>query len=407
METVYRAYETLAYPPHPLTRAEIDLSALRENYRFLAGMLRTRDRNIRPIAVLKADAYGHGAPVCAVALAREGCERFAVASVGEGVALRHALRANGQTGSVLVLGHTDPSEVGTLAREDLTQSLFSEGDAGALAAAAERAGVVLRVHFALDTGMNRVGFAAQTDRETEATVNAVARFARAESLRAEGLFTHFAAADTDDVLTKEQTRRFFAVRDGLAARGIGPLFCHLCNSAGAVKVPEALADGARFGILLWGVMPGPTVSLPLRPVMRLRTAIVHLHRLPRGASVGYGGDYRPDGERVIATLPIGYADGLLRSASGACVTVHTRAGAQKAPVVGRVCMDQCMLDVTGTDAQVGDTVTVFGHDPADLPALADRAGTIPYELLSLLSARVPRVYTEPKGEPRYVVERHL
>ena len=410
MKQFRRTYQALPIMRDPQTCAEIDLHALRRNYRLLLGRMRETNRNIRPIAVLKADAYGHGAAVCATALAAEGCNFFAVASPEEAVALRAALRENDVPGDILILGCTDPLDVAVLARNDLIQTLLSESYAEALANAAERSGVRIRAHIALDTGMNRIGFPARNPEEIEVVVRSILRIRRRKNIVLEGLFSHFACAGegaAGEAFCAEQSRCFRAVRDRLAACGAPIPFCHLCNSAAAVTRPDDLMDGARLGILLWGVAPSENVVFPLSPVMKLRTRIVHLHGLPAGGSVGYGATYRPGENRLIATLPIGYADGWLRAYSGAAVTVHTRKGKQTARIVGRVCMDQCMADVTGIGAQVGDTVTLFGDHSAELAGLAARAGTIPYESLCQISSRVPRVYTDVKGEAGNVAERGI
>ena len=192
-----------------------------------------------------------------------------------------------------------------------------------------------------------------------------------------------------------QYARFAQVRDALAARGLRPGLCHICNSAAAVRFPaahpDALPDAVRLGISLYGYgVPLPD-GQALLPVMRLCTSVVHLHTLLPGERVGYGGTFTADSPRLLATLPVGYADGWTRALAGASVTVHTAEGDRQAPLVGRICMDQCMVDVTGLPVRVGDPVTLFGQTPEQLEALAARAGTIPYELLCLITARVPRI----------------
>jgi alanine racemase len=272
--------------------------------------------------------------------------------------------------------------------------------------------------------MNRIGYPAHTDAEIAETVEALTALFHGEISHAEGglildgLFTHFARAAEDyqtemenpDSLTMTQYARYRRVREGLAAEGITPRVCHICNSAASVRFPAALPEGCmtavRLGINLYGygvklpekpetegVTPmNPPANTPIRPVMRLETAVVHIHTLLPGETVGYGGEYAADTPRVIATLPVGYADGWLRAFSGCGVTFHTQQGDFTAPIVGRVCMDQCMADVTDLPVEVGTPVTLFGGRTEELEALADRAGTIPYELLCLITARVPRVY---------------
>ena len=383
-----RAYQNLPLPEHPRSWAEIDLCALRQNYRALRGVLQA---GCAPVAVVKADAYGHGAATCASALLREGCRRFAVSCIEEGISLRKAL---GQNARILILGYTDPALAPTLAAFDLAQALCSPTHAAALCRAAGATGVCVRVHYALDTGMNRLGFPAQTETEIAQTAKEILQFSQNKRLISEGLFTHFACADKPENTQNDlQAERFACVRARLLHAGLR-LFCHTCNSAGALTRPNDHWNGARFGIALWGVSPIPHFDLSLQPVMRLCTRVVHLHRVKPGERIGYGGAFCAARESLIATLPIGYADGWLRACEGTTVTLQTAGGAHRVPLVGRVCMDQCMADVTDTGACVGDHVILFGEVPSRLSELANRAGTIPYELLCLISSRVPRVYIE-------------
>ncbi len=381
-----RAYENLPLPEHPRSWAEIDLCALRQNYRFLCSRLQGK---AMPIAVVKADAYGHGMAACAKTLLGEGCRRFAVSCLEEGIALRKSI---GKSAQILILGYTDPASAGQIARFDLSQTILSRAYGKELSRTAKSVGVRLRVQYALDTGMNRIGLPAQSKAEICQTAKEILRFFKNSAFRSEGLFTHFACADdADDPLTERQSSRFAAVRNILQKSGVR-LFCHVCNSAGTLLRPQEHFDGVRLGIALWGVSPVGNFRLPLRPVMRLCTRVVHLHAVRVGERVGYGGEFCADRSRLIATLPIGYADGWLRAYRGAAVTVKTKKGSFRLPVIGRICMDQCMVDVTGTDAKIGDRVVLFGNRPADLSELADRANTIPYESLCLVSSRVPRVY---------------
>ncbi len=383
-----RAYENLPIPECPRTVAEIHLSALRQNYRALCGLLQGKTE---PIAVVKADAYGHGTAACAKALFGEGCRRFAVSCLEEGIALRKAV---GNGAQILILGYTDPGAAPLLAGFDLSQALLSPEYAQTLCRAAKAAGLCLRVQYALDTGMNRIGFLARNEAETEKTVAHILRFCKEPSFRSEGLFTHFACAnDPRDPRTGLQSARFAAVRERLSANGV-QLFCHICNSAGTILRPQDHFDGVRLGIALWGVLPTAGENLSLRPVMRLCTRVVHLHRVAAGDRIGYGGAFRAARDSKIATLPVGYADGWLRACRSATITIQTKNGPVRAPLVGRICMDQCMADVTGYEVAIGDRVVLFGETPGELSALADRAGTIPYELLCLISSRVPRVFQE-------------
>lgn len=397
---IKRLYAGLPIVREARTWAEIDMDALCHNYRTVTAHLAAAvpDRTVPVICVVKADAYGHGAGSVARALLDEGCRFFAVSCIEEGEELRSACRGMGIDANILILGYTRPSLAARLAKNDLITALPSAEYAHELAHHAAAAGVRVRCHAKLDTGMNRIGLPAHSEAEISAAIHDIALLKRQKNLSLEGLFTHFARADEDcdsvpSGLTDLQRRRFFAVRDGLTALGVPPLFCHICNSAGAIRFPDLALDAVRVGISLYGCAPSEVLdSLPLRPVMRLVTMVSHIHQTAAGESVSYGGTYVADSPRRIATLPVGYADGFIRAYSGASVRIYTDSGEVRAPIVGRICMDQCMVDVTDTDVEVGDSVTLLGADSADIADLAKRAGTIPYEVLCLISARVPRRY---------------
>ena len=268
------------------------------------------------------------------------------------------------------------------------------------------------IEAALDAGFDKIkintvligGF---NDDEIASAVAGIRAVSALPGLFIEGMFTHFAMSDEDyagqmtadpSSRTWTQLSRYRAVLAGLEAAGCRPPVCHVCNSAAAVRFPglsdfaPACLDMVRLGINLYGYgVPAPEEGFPaLKPVMTLKTRVTHLHTLQPGEQVGYGGTYSAGTPRTIATLPIGYADGFIRALKGCSVVIHTAEGDVTAPLAGRICMDQCMADGTGLPVSVGDTVTLFGDDPAQLEALAARAGTITYELLCLLTARVPR-----------------
>lgn len=396
--------------------AEVDTAVLCANYRKLVGRVQAAAQGGEasppmPIAVVKANAYGHDIRLCIPALAEEGCRAFAVACIEEAVTLRRLLEALPVPAGdippadslILILGYTPPAQAARLAQYRLTAALVSADHAERVSEAACAAHVRVSVHIALDTGMNRIGLAAHTPEECRAAVRAAAEITALPGLSVEGMFTHFAEADgdmevemADGSRTAAQYERFAAVRDGLTALGLRPALCHICNSAASVRFPTAhpdrLADAVRLGIELYGYgVPFPDGTPPLSPVLRLCTSVVHIHDLLPGERVGYGGTYSSPTPRRLATLPVGYADGWLRAFSGATVTVCTREGARKASVVGRVCMDQCMIDITDLPVEQGDPVLLFGQETAELEALAERARTIDYELLCLITSRVPRI----------------
>ena len=387
----FRIYSDAPSVLAPKVHAEIDVCALKNNYKTLRDMA----PNARKICVVKADAYGHTAAICVPALLEEGCDFFAVSCIEEAVAVRMLCREAGSCADVLILGYTDCSLANLLSEYDIIQTAVSEEYALELASVASRMGLSVRIHVALDTGMSRIGIRAISPDECAAAVKTVKNLISCKGLVVEGLFTHFARADESFELsdcrefTRAQFERFDFVRSALLADGIR-LFSHVSNSAATIRLPEYALDGVRLGIALYGIAPSEHAGADISPVMSLCTVVSHIHSVLKGERVGYGGAFLADKDILVATLPIGYADGFLRDYSGFSLTVHTKFGDVRAPVIGRVCMDQCMIDVSGLNASVGDKVTVFGGDPQDISRLAAMAETIEYEVLCLVSARVPR-----------------
>ncbi|MBQ8415498.1 MAG: alanine racemase [Clostridia bacterium] len=395
-ECFYRLYSSLPQVPFAQKVARIDLDALQSNYRALLGHVRKSAPNVRAIAVVKADAYGHGAPDCVRALLGEGCDFFAVSSVEEAVAVREACDGANKDAEILILGYTDPRHACLLDRYRLTQTLVSFAHACALQNSAREAGVRLRTHVALDTGMGRIGFAARSEEEIRGTAREILSLFAYPNLSVDGMFTHFARADEESEagvrFTKEQSENYLAVRRLVEDGGKRIPFYHASNSAASIKGVAAGLDGVRFGIVMYGASPSLHGELPLLPVMTLETRIVHIHQLKKGETVGYGGTFCAPSDMTVGVLPIGYADGFVRAYSPAPVCVRTATGVFSAPILGRVCMDQCMIDLSSSDACVGDTVILFGKDGPLAEALARQAGTIDYETLCLISSRVPRFY---------------
>ncbi len=426
MNTI-RLHESLPALPWQRVSAVIDTTALISNYHAILDRVHAVSPATRGIAVVKADAYGHGIRPVAGALLGAGCRAFAVSCPAEAVALRTLCNelAPETDVDILILGYAAPTAVPLLAQHNILTALLSESHAEALGEAARAAGVTVRVHAALDTGMNRIGYPAHTDAEIHATAHALATLPTAPlpggGLVLDGLFSHFARADEDydtelrvaDSLTMTQYDRYRRTREALLSLGVRPRICHLCNSAASTRfpgiLPEGCLDAVRIGISLYGYgvhIPEDGVAVPamtaptLRPVMHLETVVTHIHELLPGETVGYGGTYMGSEytSRTLITLPIGYADGWLRAFTGALVTIHTSLGDYKAPIVGRICMDQCMVDITDLPTPVRAAiaprtpVTLFGLETADLESLSIRAHTIPYELLCLITARVPRLF---------------
>lgn len=365
--------------------AEINLGAIEHNFRAIAQYT----GGCPVLAVVKADAYGHGGARVAQRLAKAGASWFAVATVPEALELRR----HGIAQPILILGYVSDAEAPLLVQYDIAAPVYDEGSAQAFSRAAQQADKPIHVHFALDTGMTRIGFAAA---QPQQTVQQIAALAGLPGLVPEGLFTHFAVSDTLDGkdFTLQQMQRFQAVADGLAQAGVQIAVRHCANSGGVLQYKNGYFDMVRAGILLYGYHPD--VSLPhvldLRPAMTLKARIVQVRDAQPGSTVSYGRTYTVPHPMRIAVLSIGYADGLLRTASG---KAQVLIDGKKAPILGRICMDMCMAQVPeGAAAQRGDSVTIFGEAPLTADDFAAAAGTISYEVLCAVSARVPRIYID-------------
>ncbi len=374
------------------TWAQVDLSALRHNYREIR-------RKVRPeakiMAVVKADCYGHGAEYCAKTLESCGAEWFAVSNLEEACQLRSC----GIDKPILILGYTPPECAAQLWETGISQAVFSEEYAEKLSQAADEAGAVVNIHLKIDTGMGRLGLLYYDGERDAEAVRAAVRICGRKGLRAEGIFTHFASADETEgeEFTRLQFRRFTELTDRLADAGVTGLIRHCCNSAGSFRFPEMNLDMVRPGIILYGLDPSGEVKgyLDLHPVMSLKSVVSHLKEVGPGMTVSYGRTFTAKEPMRVATVPIGYADGYNRLLSGrADMLVNGR----RARVVGRVCMDQLMLNVTGIpDVSAGREVTVFGSEggkTVSVDELASLCGTINYETVCLIGKRVPRIYFE-------------
>lgn len=368
--------------------AEIDLDGLHHNLQ----LIRKTVQGCAVMAVVKANAYGHGDLVTAKALDDAGADQFAVSGLAEAVRLRRA----GIRKPILILGYTSPKHVSTLATHDLQQCIFSSSYAEEMSHAAQKAGTVLRVHLKVDTGMGRLGFNAKDDLAEAVAGLAIA--SRLPGLLPEGLFTHFSVADSteeEDVkYTNNQLALFIKVKNALESMGISFSTVHCCNSAGTVAYPAAHMGLVRPGIILYGCNPsGEVVLAGLKPAFKLKTVVTMVKELAAGDSVSYGRTFTARRPMRVATLAAGYADGYPRLLSNqGVVGIH----GHSAPLLGRVCMDQIVVDVTDVpEVQGGDEATVFGGDGADtIEEVAEKCGTISYEILCNIGRRVQRLYKE-------------
>ena len=377
------------------TWAEVDLDALAHNYRQARRMI---GAGVRYLGVVKADAYGHGAVQVGRKLEALGADYLAVSSLDEARELRHG----GISMPILILGHTPPEMVPELIRHHITQTASARAKAEEYSAAAAACGGTLRVHIKVDTGMSRLGFLVRGE-HFDGGVEAIAASCRLPHLEAEGIFTHFAAADEDDpgseAYTREQFDVFQRVLAALADRGQTFAIRHCANSGALARYPEMYLDMVRPGIALYGA-GADAQRLDLRPVMTLKSCVSTIKIFDPDTDISYGRTYRTREKTRVGVLPIGYADGLFRGLSGR-MSVWTEEG--PAPVLGRICMDMTMVNLTGlSHVHVGDAVELFGQRQR-VDVLAEILGTIPYELTCAVSKRVPRLYLE-NGQ---VVERSL
>ena len=381
-------------------RAEIDIGALENNYRACLEKIRQTAPQTRIISVVKADGYGHGSNTCVWTLLEAGCDFFAVSCLEEASPVNY--QAEGKA-DVLILGYTIPKlqTVQELVKFDFIQTLLSPDYARELAALIKQENLPpIRVHIAVDTGMGRIGYPARNEKEIDETVKNILALRDEGAFEICGMFTHFARADEELATSKEKTtlqaKRYRALKEKLEENGMTIPFHHVCNSAAALTRPDDVFDGVRLGLALYTPPTYKPKRLNLQPVMHLSADIVHIQTVPAGESVGYGGRFTALNDTVIGVLPIGYADGIPRSLRGATLTLHTQNGDFPVKIIGSICMDQCMIDLSGIDARVGDRVSFFGHTPTSLADLAEHAGTIPYELLCVISLRVPRHIVRPK-----------
>lgn len=365
------------------TYVKIDLDAIEANIDAVR-----KKAGVPVMGIIKADAYGHGA-IPVARLLKDKCRFFGVSSVAEAMELRQA----GIENPILILGYTPTDAFADVVREGIRPAIFHWEDALALSAEAVRQNTAAPFHFAVDTGMSRIGF-----QPTWQDAQICGKIAQLAGLVPEGLFSHFATADSADLSrARQQAERFEEFDAMLKALGVTIPIRHLNNSAGLMNF-ERQYEMVRCGIITYGLYPSGEVDpklLELKPALQWFSRVSHINTLPAGREISYGGTYVTTGPTRVATIPVGYADGYRRSLSG---KFHVLIRGRKAPILGRVCMDQLMVDVTAIpDAARGDTVTLVGTDGAEhisVEQIAAEAGSFNYEFVCGISRRVPRMYIQ-------------
>ncbi|WP_027407250.1 alanine racemase [Anaerovibrio sp. RM50] len=362
--------------------AEVNLGALESNIKNIKSCIKN---NAKWCAVVKADGYGHGALAVARKCVEMGASYLAVAAISEAI----VLRKGGFTTPILILGPTPIEAAGTIVDYDITQAVFTLEEAQALSHEAKMRHKVAKVHLKVDTGMHRIGIKPEQAGEMARAITEL------PGLELEGMFSHFALADAEDkTYAYKQLEQFKLAIANVEKAGFSIPLKHLANSAAILEMPEAHFDMVRAGIILYGLWPSPEVkrNIDLKPLMKLCAKVAFIKELEPGESVSYGCTWRAERKSIIGTLPIGYADGYTRMFSGKAQVDYN---GQRAPVVGRICMDQCMVDLTDTNnIKEGDTVVLYGSQDLTIDEAADWLGTINYELPCMLSPRVPRIYKE-------------
>jgi len=368
--------------------AEVNLDNIAHNVREIR---RITNKRAEIMGVVKADAYGHGVMETARTLLNNGVSRLAVSMLDEAI----QLRKNGIEVPILILSYTDPIRAEEIIQNNVTQTVFSHELACALSDAAVKLKKSVKIHIKIDTGMTRVGF-----KPGYSAVKDVVRISKLPGIIIEGLFTHFASADEKDKsYTYMQFERFMSICNELNRIGLYIPVKHVANSAGIMEFPEMHLDMVRPGIILYGMYPSDEVDktkIDLKPAMTLKANVILVKNVEKNTCISYGRIFTTSRDSSIATIPIGYADGYTRLLNGKAKVLIN---GEYAPVVGKICMDQCMVDVTDMTKKVsvGDEVVLFGKQGQNEIAVEDIAagiGTINYEIVCLIGKRVPRVYIQ-------------
>lgn len=373
------------------TWAEISLNAIEHNYNVIRNKVAD---DTKVCCVIKADGYGHGAVELSQIYEKLGADFFAVSNIDEGI----EIRKSGSKLPIVILGYTPVSEAKNLAAYNISQAVFSLEYAKELSEKCVEEDCICKMHIKVDSGMSRIGFMCQEFPRDEYSIEEICEACCLPNLEVEGLFTHFCVSDEDAEgreFTNEQYENFIHVRDSLKKRGVDISVVHCSNSGAIEDYPETCCDMVRAGIILYGLAPSSKLAdrLDLVPAMTLKTVVAFVKEVQKGATISYGRTFTADRKMKIATVPIGYADGFIRQNAK---DGYMMLNGKKAKIVGRICMDQTMLDVTDIeDVKTGDEVVVFGTGENGEPtadSLAENTGTINYETVCLVGKRVPRIY---------------
>lgn len=369
------------------TWAEVDLDAIAHNIREIRKIT---NPSAQLMAVVKADAYGHGFLEVTKTLLENGADRLAVATLREG----EQLRSRGVRVPILVLGALMEEDIEDYINFNITPNVFSYETAHAISYIAEKKEIVTKIHIKLDTGMSRIGFL--TGDNNESVADEIIKISKLPYIEIEGIFSHFSTSDEyDESYTRLQYSRFMNVIKLLEERGLHIPIKHICNSAAIMMYPEMHMDMVRPGVILYGMYPSDEVDksrLDLKPAMTLKARITLVKDVEPGRGVSYGKEYITDKVTKIATVPIGYADGYLRRLAKEGKMIVN--GVQ-VPIIGRICMDQCMIDVTNVhNIERGDEVILFSDEGITVDDLAKWLDTINYEVTCVIGKRIPRIYTK-------------
>ncbi len=365
-------------------QANINLDAIRSNVKLLKGHI---NKATKLMVIVKANAYGHGAAEVSKAL-DSMVDAYGVAIIEEAIELRKA----GITKPILILGYTPKEQFDLVVSYDIIQTIYQYEMAEELSKEAIRQGKIAKIHVKLDTGMSRLGFSASDE-----SINSIKMISTLKGIKIDGLFSHFAKADdADKESVEQQINRFEEFGSLLRQEGIDIPNCHISNSAGMIEYPEAEYDMVRCGIVIYGIYPSDQIdqsSIRLIPALEIKSHVIYIKEIPAGTGISYGSTFITQRKTKVATIPVGYADGYSRNMSNIGKVIIR---GQYAPIIGRVCMDYFMVDITDiSDVKQGDVVTLLGSDgdsTISVETLAEWSHSFPYEMVCTVGKRIPRIY---------------